>query len=453
MLMSATASRPELDGLPAPRRYWAVAGLWLGMALSVIDSSIVSIALPTISRDLQISAVTATWIVTTYQIAIVMTLLPLAALGERLGYHQVYLGGLLLFVAMSVGCAFAPDLEALAAFRFLQGLGAAAIMAVNGAQMRFVWPSALLGRGIAYNAVVISCVAAAGPAVAGFLLTLASWPWLFLVNVPVGLAAFLLVIAFGPRTPPATASFDYLSAVLNAVVFGALFLAASEAVHGGFSIWLTGCLLVGLAAAAILVSRTRSNPRPMIPFDLWRIKQIRQAYGASICAFAGQMCMFVSLPFLFEEQLKLDTATVGLVFLALPIAIALSSPIAGRLSDRRWSGLMSAVGLCINGAALVAVTVLVGHHAPLIAIVLVLGLAGLGFGMFQSPNNNVMLRMGPIDRAGAASGMQATCRLTGQTVGALLAASALSFPQLGPYAALYVSAVLAFVAAGFARAR
>lgn len=442
-----------MDGLPTPRRYWAVTGLWLGMALSVIDSSIVSIALPTISRDLKISPATATWIVTTYQIAIVMTLLPFAALGERLGYHRVYVGGLLLFVAMSVCCAFAPNLEALAAFRFMQGLGAAAMMALNGAQMRFVWPAARLGRGIAYNAVVVSCTAAAGPGLAGFMLTLASWPWLFLINVPVGVAAFLLVVSFGPRTPPATAPFDYVSAVLSALMFCAFFLAVSEGVHGGFSLWLAGCLLAGVAAGFALISRAKGNPRPLIPLDLMRIKRMQQAYGASICAFAGQMCMFVSLPFVLERELHLDTATMGLIFLALPVAIALSSPIAGRQSDRPWAGAMSAVGLCINAAAVIAIAFLISRQTPLMLLTLALAFGGLGFGLFQSPNNNVMLRTAPIDRAGAASGMQSTCRLTGQTVGALLAALALRFPQLGPFSPLYLSAMLTLAAAAFARAR
>ncbi|MBT2186132.1 MFS transporter [Sphingobium nicotianae] len=453
MTVTFRENAAELDGLPTPRRTWAAAGLWIGMAMSVIDSSIVNIALPTISRDLSVSSATTTWIVTAYQIAIVMTLLPMAALGERLGYHRVYLGGLVLFILMSVCCAFAPGLEALAAFRFVQGLGAAAMMGVNGAQLRFVWPRALLGRGIAYNAVVVSCTAAAGPGLAGFLLTIADWPWLFLVNVPIGLLALALVLGFGPRTPAATSTFDYPGAALNAIMFCALFLAASEAVHGGPSLWLAGCMLTGLAAGAALVARSRSNTRPMIPFDLIRIKRMQKAYGASICAFAAQMCMLVSLPFLLEGQLHLDVATVGFLLLSLPIMIALSSPVAGHMADKHWAGLMSALGLCLNAAALVALAVMIRHHAPLAALAAALACCGLGFGLFQSPNNNVMLRTGPLDRAGAASGMQSTCRLTGQTIGALLAALALRFPQLGAEAALYLSAGLTLCAAAFARAR
>ena len=119
------------DGLDAPRRHWALAGLWWGMAMSALDSAITNIALPSIARDLAITPTQATWVVTAYQIAIVMTLLPLATLGERLGYLRVYLGGLMLFVLMSLGCALSPNLEALASFRFAQGVGAAAMMSVS----------------------------------------------------------------------------------------------------------------------------------------------------------------------------------------------------------------------------------------------------------------------------------------------------------------------------------
>lgn len=444
---------PEVDGLPAPRRHWGAAGLWIGMIMSVIDSSIVNIALPTISRDLAITSATATWVVTAYQVAIVMTLLPVAALGERLGYHRVYLAGLGLFIAMSVCCANAPGLEALAAFRFVQGLGAAAMMGVNGAQLRFVWPRALLGRGIAYNAVVVSCTAAAGPGLAGFLLTLADWPWLFLVNIPFGLVSLVLILAYGPRSPSVTTLFDWRAALLSAAMFCAFFLAASEMVHGGPSLWFAGCLAVGVTTGIWLVARTRSSSRPMIPFDLIRIPRMQKAYGASICAFAAQMCMLISLPFLLEGKLHLDVATVGLLLLALPITIALTSPFAGRLADRSWAGLMSAAGLCLNAAALVLLAVLIRNQAPLALLMLPLAICGLGFGLFQSPNNNVMLRTGPMDRAGAAAGMQATCRLIGQTAGALLAALAFRFPQLGSFIALYFAAGLAFAAAAFARAR
>lgn len=444
---------PVPDGLPQPRRTWALIGLWTGMSMSVIDSSIANIALPSIARDLHVTPASATWVVTAYQIAIVMTLLPVAALGERLGYGRVYLGGLVLFVAMSLACALAPNLEALAIFRFGQGLGGAAMMGVNGAQLRHTWPRDLLGRGIGYNAMVASCSAAAGPGIAGLVLSLGSWHWLFLVNIPVGVAALLLVMRYGPRTPSVTRLFDWPDALLNAFMFGALFLAFSEMVHGRWSLRLACMAAVGIGAGIWLVRRVRTRPRPLIPFDLLAIARMRFAYGASICGFAAQMGMLVTLPFLLEKDRGLDAAQVGLLILPLPIALGIVAPIAGRLADKSWAGLMSAAGLLLQASTLVALALLLPGDAPIMLLALAMGLGGAGFGLFQSPNNNVMLRTGPLDRAGAAAGMQAQCRLIGQTAGALVSAVSLRLAGETSTITLWIAAALACCAAALASRR
>lgn len=418
------------DGLPAPQRNWALAGLWIGMAMSVLDSAIVNIALPLISRDMQVSAAMVTWVVTAYQIAIIMTLLPVAALGERIGYHRVYLGGLILFTLMSLGCALAPGLEMLAVCRFAQGLGASAMMGVNGAQMRFVWPKALLGRGIGYNAAVISASAAAGPALAGLILSLGNWSWLFLINLPLGIVALVLGMAFVPRTPSVTSMFDRTGALLNAIMFGALFLAASGAVHGDLSFQMTGYFLLSGIAGLLLLRRKRLRQRPLIPFDLIAIARLRRAYGASICAFVAQMAMLVSLPFLLMVHMGLSAATIGLLVLPFPMGIGLASPVAGRLARMDRGGAISALGLCLMAAVLVAIALLLPFRPPLTFLVIAMGFCGIGFGLFQPPNNLVMLTTGPWDRAGAAAGMLSLCRLLGQTAGALLAALVLRL--LGP---------------------
>lgn len=441
------------DGLATPQRYWALAGLWTGMAMSVIDSSIANIALPSIARDLSVAPATTTWVVTAYQIAIVMTLLPVAALGERLGYVRIYLAGQILFVLMSLGCALSVNLEMLAACRFVQGLGAAAMMGVNGALMRHTWPKALLGRGIGYNAVVVSCTAAAGPALAGFILSLADWPWLFLVNVPFGIVALVLLMRCGPRTPAVSTHFDWGDALLNALMFGALFLAFSDGVHGRWSMSLGLMILVGAVAGSWLLWRSRMSPRPLIPLDLLRMPRLRLAYGASVCAFSAQMAMLVTLPFYLEGERHLDAAAVGLLVLPLPLAIATTSPIAGRLAERSWAGRMSAVGLLLCALATGLLALFLPRGLPLYAVALVMIACGAGFGLFQSPNNNVMLRGAPLDRAGAAAGMQATCRLLGQTFGALMAALSLRLLGPGSLAPLALATLLSLGSAAFARAR
>jgi DHA2 family multidrug resistance protein-like MFS transporter len=438
------------DGLAAPRRHWALAGLWAGMAMSVLDGVMINLALPAIARDQGTSAASATWVVSAYQIAIVMALLPLAALGERIGYHRVYLGGLVLFVLASVFCALCGDLASLTAWRFAQGAGAAAMMAVNGAQMRLVWPKALLRRGIAHNGLLIAGAAAAGPALAGMILSLGDWPWLFLVNLPLGLVALLLVIGFAPALPPVTRLFDALSATLSAALFGALFVAASDLAHGDPS-WVTGLAAALSGVAAVLLARrARSTSRPLIPLDLLRIAGLGRAYGASICAFAAQMCALVSLPFLLLQQRGGEAAGVAMLILPFPIGVALASIVAGRMAERGWSP-SGSLGLGLSAVAFMAVVPALAVSASPSLLMLVIGLSGLGFGAFQVVSNHRMLTAAPIDRAGAAAGMLSLCRLLGQTAGGLSAALVLRLGAAQGPMSLVIAAALGLAAACLAR--
>ncbi len=178
-------------GLPLPQRYWAIVVVALGITLAVLDSAIANVALPTIARDLHASAAASIWVVNAYQLAITISLLPLASLGDRIGYRRVYLGGLILFTVASLGCALSTSLPTLALARVIQGFGAAGIMSVNTALVRMIYPPAQLGRGVAINAMVVAVSSAVGPTVASGVLAVAPWPWLFAINVPIGIAAIV----------------------------------------------------------------------------------------------------------------------------------------------------------------------------------------------------------------------------------------------------------------------
>src|SRR3954447_20075344 len=163
--------------------------------MAVLDGSIANVALPTIAHDLGASAATSVWIVNAYQLTITVLLLPLAALGDRCGYRFIYIPGLAVFTLGSVGCAMSDSLSGLILARIFQGVGAACIMSMNAALVRATYPASMLGRGIGYNALVLSISAAAGPTLAALILSVGPWPWLFLINLPIGLAA----IAIGSR--------------------------------------------------------------------------------------------------------------------------------------------------------------------------------------------------------------------------------------------------------------
>jgi DHA2 family multidrug resistance protein-like MFS transporter len=359
--------------------------------------------------------------VNVYQIALVATLLPLAALGEIVGHHRIYLAGLLLFTLASLACACAWSLPSLLVARVLQGLGASGIMSVNTALVRYVYPGRLLGRGFGHNAMVVATAFTLGPTIASSILALGPWPWLFAVNIPFGLVAILIGLKTLPRTPRATHAFDFPGALLAAGCLGLLMLGIGSAAHHA----RPALVAIELAAAVlfgwVLIRRQADHPAPMLPVDLFRKPLFALSTATAICSFAVQGLAFVSLPFYFEDILGRTQVETGSFMTPWPLVVAVMAPIAGRLSDRYAAGILGGVGLALLGVGMALLAMLPAN--PHIAdIVWRMALCGCGFGFFQAPNMKAIMSSAPADRGGGASGIVATARLIGQTSGAALAA-------------------------------
>ncbi len=440
------------DGLPIPQRYWSAAAIWLALAMAVLDGAIANVALPTIARDLGASAATSVWIVNSYQLTITVLLLPLAALGDRLGYRRVFIPGLALFTLGSLGCALAHSLPSLILARIFQGAGAAGIMSMNPALVRATYPAKTLGRGIGYNALVLSFSSAAGPTLAAIILSVASWPWLFLINLPVGAAAIFVSIRSTPRAGGHGQPLDWVSALLSmammgCVVFGIETASSTSGVIGG------ALVAVGLASGAALIRREWGDKAPLFPVDLLRIRIFSMSIATSIASFAAQMLAFVTLPFLFQYVFGRSAFETGLLMTPWPLALGLVAPLAGRLADRARAGLVGGVGLAIFAAGLFALSRL-ETSAGTWDIAWRMALCGIGFGLFQSPNNRTILSSAPRHRSGAAGGMLATARLLGQTAGAVGVAIGFRLAGVGSAPVLLAtSGAVALIAAGLSLLR
>ncbi|MBK3824038.1 MFS transporter [Paraburkholderia aspalathi] len=435
------------QGLPIPQRYWAMLVIALALTLAVLDSAIANVALPTIARNLHASAAGSIWVVNAYQLAITISLLPLASLGDRIGYRRIYLAGLILFTVASFGCALSTSLPTLALARVVQGFGAAGVMSVNTALVRMIYPPSQLGRGVAINAMVVAISSAVGPTVASGVLAIAPWPWLFAINVPIGIAAIIGGFKALPMNPGHESPYDYLSAVMNAFVFGLLIFAIDGLGHGEHIRWVVIEALVAVVIGYFFVRRQLTQPAPLLPIDLLRIPVFALSIGTSVCSFCAQMLAFVSLPFLLQDTLGLSQVETGLLMTPWPAVIIIAAPIAGVLSDKISSGWLGGVGLVTMTAGLLLLATLGAHPEPM-QIAWRMALCGAGFGIFQSPNNRTMLSAAPRERSGGASGMLGTARLTGQTLGAALVALIFGIaPQNGPTITLYVAACFSAVAA------
>ncbi|MEM5318362.1 MFS transporter [Paraburkholderia sp. JHI869] len=444
---SANSCADIETGLPFPQRYYAILVVALGITLAVLDGAIANVALPTIARHLHASAASSIWIVNAYQLSVTISLLPLASLGDRIGYKRVYLAGMVLFTVASLGCALATTLPQLAFARMVQGFGGAGIMSVNTALVRMIYPRAQLGRGVAINAMVVAIASAVGPTLASGVLAIATWPWLFAINVPIGIAALALGLRALPENERHPAPYDYLSAVLNAIVFGLLIFAVDGLGHGESNRLVALEFLLAIVIGWFFVRRQLTQAAPLLPVDLLANPVFALSISTSVCSFCAQMLAFVALPFMLQETFGFSQVDTGLLMTPWPLVIIGAAPLSGALSDRYPAGMLGGIGLALFALGLLSLATL-GAHPSVFDICWRMALCGVGFGVFQSPNNRQILSSAPRERSGGASGMLGTARLTGQTLGAALVALIFGVaPQHGPTVALYVATAFAAVAA------
>lgn len=411
----------EADGLPPGARQWAILSLAIGVAMASLDTAIANTALPAMASQLNATPAASVWIINAYQLAMVATLLPFAALGETIGYRKVCVAGLALFTLASLACALAWSLPSLVAARLIQGVGASAVMSVNTAMLRAIYPTSLQGRAFGINSLVVAVSFAIGPTAASLILAIAPWPWLFAINVPLGVFAFFLGRRVLPNTTRASHKVDLLTGVYNVGAFGLLILLLGDAAHQAGMRTLLPEVAGAALFFALLLHRQAAHAAPMLPVDLLRRPMFALATLTAICTFSAQSLAFVGLPFYFETTLGRSPIDTGFLMTPWAVLVAVMAPIAGRLSDRYSPGVLGGIGLAILSTGLV--TLLLMPAAPsAFDIGWRMAWCGIGFGFFQAPNLKAFMTSAPPERGGSASGMVATSRLIGQATGAALVA-------------------------------
>ena len=424
-MAEATAIVPATihpDGMPpGPPRSLAVATITIGLTMSVLSSSMTNLALPYIARDLQITASSSIWIVNAYQIALMISLLPVAAFADIVGYRHVYRFGLAFFCVASAGCMLAPTLTWLIVARTIQGVAGSAIMSIQPALVRAIYPRDMLGRGLGFNTTVVATSLAAGPSVGAALLSIWSWPLLFGVYIPLGVIAFGLAERYLPHTTHVHRPFDLLSATMSGVTFGLLIFGIDGVAHGHSWPLVVSELAAAATLGTLFVWRQTRLRDPMMPVDVFKRPIFALSISTATCTFTAQGLAFVSLPFFFHTVLGRNAADTGILLTAWPLALACIAPFAGRLADRHHAGVLGAIGLTGMTTGLV-LTALLPAHPSTADIMWRLVLCGAGFGIFASPNNRLMMNSVPRERSGSAGGIIASARTLGQTMGAALVA-------------------------------
>lgn len=445
MTSSTRAGKAESlpDGLEAPRRHWAAATLLLALTVTVLDSSMANVALPAIAGALRIDPANVVWVVIAYNLVVVVSLLPLSAVAERVGFRRMFALGMTMFMAASLASALSTSFLSLLLARMAQGLGSAMLMCLFGGLVRNIYPMNKLGMGLSLNAMTVGVMAVLGPAIGAFILQAVSWHWIFLVIVPFCIASYFGV-RFLPDVPRSASRFDWVACLLSAPVFGLSVVGLDAVVKDPARAVL--CLLIAALAAWALVRRSRGQLAPIVPVDLLRIKPIAYAVGASAFSFAAQMAAFVSLPFYFKEVLHYSYGDVGILLGVWSIGVAVMAPVAGYLSGRYAIAVLCGIGAAGMAAGMTWVVLLPASTAFLWLILAML-VGGVGFGFFQTPNNRALLAGAPRHRSGAAGGMQATTRVFGQSFGTALVAVSFNISEINGAVIGIVAAIACAVVA------
>lgn len=422
----------------------------------MIDATIANIALPTLAQDLAVADSKAVLVVTVYQLILAMTLMPLAALGDRIGHRRLYCAGLILH---SVGAAlvfFVDSLYPLIVVRALQAVGTATALSVAVALLRATYPNHQLGKGMAINTIANASGTAMAPVLGGFILSVVSWHWVFAAAIPFSMIS-LALNKYLPDTPKTQKSFDGLGALLCAATFGLVIGSFEFASHGGGGLSTIALLFAGIIVAIVFIRHEQRVDQPVLPVDLLTQAPLARALTANFAAVVASMILLLYLPFTLQQQFGFGPAAVGGLLSAYAFTSVIVAPTSGYLSDKISASLLSSIGLSIATLGLIGVLLLPDAPSTL-QIMWRLWLCGAGFGMFFSPNAKLMIISAPHARAAAAGSMVTTSRMLGQAIGATIIAGLLALGLGTEQAPIIISLVLVIVAAslcyfGLARER
>ncbi|HWE71403.1 MAG TPA: DHA2 family efflux MFS transporter permease subunit, partial [Acidimicrobiales bacterium] len=395
----------------------AVAAVCIGAFMGQLDASIVTQAFPTLERSFGVGVGPVTWVGLSYLLVLVATVAAVGRFADMFGRKLLYIYGFLIFIAGSALCALAPNLSVLCGFRVLQAVGAAMLQANSVAIIALAVPVQRLGRSIGIQGAAQALGLAFGPSVGGLLLAVGGWRWLFLVNVPVGMIGVAAGLLFIPRSRhlQARVGFDWSG---FALFFPAVVALVSVISLGTAQGWTSPPMLGLMGAAAVLgvgfVARERRSARPMVDLSLFRRVRFTAGIVSGMLSFLVMFGILVIVPFLLERGYGYGTARSGIELMAMPLALGIVAPLAGRLADRVGVGPPGVGGLGVAALGLVGLSVL---HPDPVALVALLVLTGVGLGLFVSPNNAGIMAAIPAQQSGLASGVLNMARGIGTALG------------------------------------
>jgi len=407
------------EGIDYANKWYVLVAIAMAIFLGTVDGTIVNVALPTIVDDFDTTFAVAQWVALSYFLTQTTLVLGFGRLGDMIGKKPIFTTGFAVFTIGSLFAAFSPTIGFLIGARIFQGIGAAMIFALGFAITTESFPPSQRGKALGINGAVASIGIMAGPIIGGFILEAASWHWIFLVNIPIGIVGTLTAIKFVANTKPKGGQrFDFVGAALLFVGLLTLLLGLTAGQEIGFTNPLNMALFataaVTLVAFVVVEGRVE---QPMLDLTLFQSRDLTVNLVTGFIVFFALAGFLLIAPFYLTDVIELSPRAIGLVLAAVPITMGITSPFSGGLSDRIGSRPVTVTGLAIMLIGYVAAAWVLEGATTAAAIFLVGLIVGLGIGIFHSPNNSAILGAVPHDKLGVTSGMLTITRITGTVTG------------------------------------
>lgn len=404
---------------------WLIFGVTvMGTFMSVLDTNIVNVALPVIATQLGVELPIVQWVISAYLLVITILLPLFGKAGDLYGRRRVYLLGFIIFTVGSFLCSIANTIWFLVATRVIQAMGASMLMSNSPAIVSITFPGKERGRALGMIGTVVALASMSGPSLGGLLVGIFNWQSIFYINLPIGLFAYCLGYLILPvEEKRGQGTFDIMGAMLFATGMTGFLCVLINGQEWGWSSYLV--TVISIAAATLLsifVWHEGRVDHPMIDLSLFKRWPFLAGNLSGLLSFMAMFSNNMLLPFYLHSVLLLSPTEIGLAITPFPLAMAVTAPISGYLSERINAVILTCTGLTVMMLGLLYLATL-DAQSVIWQVAVGQAIMGVGQGMFQSPNNNSVLSSVPNDKIGVASGMSALMRNVGMVSGIAVAVS------------------------------
>lgn len=386
--------------------------------MACLDSSIVNVALPVMSARLAVSMASIEWVVTSYLIVISATILIFGRLGDIKGKTRIFKAGIILFTIGSLLCGISYTLPILVISRIIQAIGAACTMSTSQGIITHVFPGNERGRALGISGTFVALGTMVGPPLGGFIVSVLSWHYIFLINVPIGIITYVFATRTLPKSSkPSDEKLDVIGAVLFTVTVVALFGALTRGQEVGYeqSIVIAG-FVIAFIAFTVFIMLEKEMKQPLLHLEIFKNKLFSISILCGFISFVAIFCSNIIQPFYLQDVMKLSPSVTGLFMMVYPLILSIVAPVSGYLSDKIGSEFLTFLGLLFTSTGLALMSTL-NEHTSLWTMTIFITIMSLGNGLFQSPNNSLIMSTVPKNKLGIAGSVNALIRNLGMVFG------------------------------------